>query len=138
MSFALYVLLDSFAPVMSNETLEQGLKRAFHTDNRFSIEVDRLPFVNRDTLILRWDSWSSRISYEEGDYVKEDSIEIAKVLKERLNNPERFDRRIRLVFNNDPEREYTNEMILIQDYFRVIPGSVIVDVQQNEIVRYGS
>lgn len=136
MSLVLYALLNSSAPVISTAALEAGMRSMFGGDTRFSLDTNRLPFTDAEMLLLRWDGWTVGVCYEVGDQVREDSVEIAGRLESPLPDPEDFDRRVRLIFPDDPHRDYTNEIIQVMDYFYVMPGTSIVDIENNLIVRY--
>jgi hypothetical protein len=136
--FALYALLTDEAPAISNETLARDLQQWFKNHTDFWIKTEKLPFGNRENLILRWPSWGIRVAYEEGEKVESDSVEIQKLLASAAPcDLSRFRRRVRVVFGDDDGREHTNETIHMMDFLQRIPGAVVFDPQQNEIAKSG-
>ena len=135
MTFSLYALLDDDAPRISIDSLGEDLRVFFRNEEDFSLEFEKLPFSQNMTLALRWSDWLVRMSYEEGDDVKEDAIEI----KKRATPPAGLDvpqisRRIRVVFGNDDEQRYTNQVIFVIDFLKAIGGVSIFDPQQNDFL----
>jgi hypothetical protein len=135
MIWSLYALLSDDSPPVTIDALEAQLASFFQGDSALSIERERVPFSKGDSLLLRWGKWGLRINYEEGADVEEDSVEISK----RVGDTAPFDlsdisRRIRMVAGTDADREYTNETIEVIDFLRNIPGIVIFDPQQNNIL----
>lgn len=135
MSFAMYVLLDEEAPIISTESLALELEHYLRNEECFSLEFDQLPFSADKALLLRWDSWRVRVSYETGEEVVEDSKEIARIVgKAATNGLAAIDKRIRLVFGDDDAQEYTNQIIYLLDFMREIPGATIFDPQQADLL----
>jgi len=135
MIFALYALLSETSPPMTVETLETQLSTFFRSDSALRIQRERLPFSRTDSLALWWGKWLVRVAYEEGAQVQEDSIEISK----RVGDVAPFDlsgiyRRVRVVFGADEGRENTNEIIYVIDFLKELPGVVIFDLQQNDLL----
>ena len=136
MTFSLYALLTDDAPPMSNDSLADDLKNYFRNEEGFVLKFEQLPFTTNKTLALWWDSWLVRVSYEEGQEVKDDSVEIQK----RTGDTSGIDvssihRRIRLVFGDDDTQQYTNQVIYLIDFLKEIKGVIIYDPQQNDFVK---
>lgn len=136
MAFSLYGLLDRHSPALTIDTLASKLTEHFSHEENFSIEFESLPFSKNKSLALKWDDWLVRLSYEEGDHVKDDSEEIQRRSQAAaLWNIPGIDRRIRVVFGDDDQRAYTNQCIYIMDFLGKIPGIYIYDPQQNDFVQ---
>lgn len=134
MTFALYGLLTNEAPQFSNDSLAAELKNYLKNEN-FSLQREKLPFAKNETLVLKWDKWLARVSYEEGDAVKADSLEIhERTTSFNSSDLSIINRRIRVVFGNDDEQHYTNQIIYLMDFLREITGIIIYDPQQNNFV----
>ena len=134
MTFALYGLLTSESPEFSNDSLSENLKEYLHEES-FSMQREKLPFAKVESLVLKWDNWLVRVTYEEGETVKADSLEIQERTKSfNLSDLSKIDRRIRMVFGNDDEQRYTNQIIYLMDFLREIKGIVIYDPQQNDFI----
>lgn len=135
MTFSLYALLDNDAPSVSNESLAADLENYFCNEKEFSLQFEQLPFAKTKTLALRWNMWLVRVSYEEGDAVKNDSIEIQKTLGPSCtSNIAHIGRRIRVVFGSDDTQQYTNQIIYVIDFLKEIKGTLIFDPQQNNFI----
>lgn len=135
MTFTLYALVSENSPPMTVEALETQLSSFFRSDSSLSIERERLPFSKVASLALRWGNWLVRMVYEEGAQVEDDSVEISK----RVGNVAPFDlssiyRRIRVVFGTDDARKNTNEIIYVIDFLKEVPGVVIFDPRQNDLL----
>ena len=134
MTFALYGLLTNEAPEVSIESLAKDLKNYLKNEN-FLLQREKLPFAKTETLVLKWDNWLARVSYEEGDAVEADSLEIQERTKSfNSSDLSIIDRRIRMVFGNDDEQHYTNQTIYLMDFLREIRGIIVYDPQQNNFV----
>lgn len=137
MSFTLCALLTDDAPVVSNETLARDLQKLFRNESNFLIKTEKLPFNNRQNLILRWPSWGISVSYEEGETVEKDSAEIQKILgKSAPCDLSHIRRRVRVVFGDDDDREYTNETVAMMNFLYKIRGAVVFDPKRNDIVKF--
>ena len=80
MTFALYGLLTNEAPEVSIESLARDLKNYLKNEN-FLLQREKLPFAKTETLALKLDNWLARVSYEEGNAVEADSLEIQERTK---------------------------------------------------------
>jgi hypothetical protein len=133
--FVLYGLLGDASPPFSDEILSRELSRYFSGDERVSVSSRALPFGGRRVVVLSWPSWQIRVAYEEGDSVAKDSAEIRRRLGAAApSGLPGIRKRIRAVFGDDDGREYTNEAIEMMQFLTAIPGAVVFDPQQNDIV----
>ena len=135
MSFALYALLGPAAPIVTNESLASDLARHFAGQEAFSVQFERLPFAAARTLALRWDRWLVRVAFEEGQDVVADSQALCKMLG--VSAPPALTqvaRRIRVVFGDDPDRRYTNQIVYVMEFLAGIPDTTVIDPQQKDIV----
>jgi hypothetical protein len=135
MVWSLYALLCDESPEISNDSLASELRAYFKDEEDFSLRFELLPFAKIPTLALRWGTWLTRVCYEEGDHVVDDSPHIHLTLGESAP----FDlsgirRRIRLVFGRDDAAEYTDQIIWLIEYVRAIDGVVVFDPQQGDLV----
>lgn len=135
MSFSVYALLGKESPDLSNESLADELVIFFENQDEFSLQFERLPFSSTQTLALRWDGWLTSVAYEEGEYVRNDSIEIKKILGDKApNDISQIDKRIRVVFSDDDSLEHTNHIIYVLDFLRGIKGILIFDPTQKDLI----
>ncbi|MBO9537873.1 hypothetical protein [Herbaspirillum sp.] len=135
MTFSIYALLGEGAPSITNESLASDLTYFFRNEEGFVLQFEQLPFAKIKTLALRWDAWLVRVSYEQGANVAQDSAEISKIVGDAgLCNIADIDKRIRVVFSDDDSQEHTNQIIYVMDFLREIPGVVIFDPQQQDLV----
>lgn len=133
--FSIYALLGEGAPAITNESLASDLKHLFRNDESFSLQFEQLPFAKNKTLALRWGNWLARVSYEEGANVVQDSADIGTIVGSAAPyDLSRIAKRIRVVFSDDDKREYTNQIIHLMDFLRGIPGVIIFDPQQKDLV----
>ena len=133
--FVLYGLLGDASPPFSEEILARELSRHFSGDERVSVSSRALPFGGRRVVVLSWPSWQVRVAYEEGDLVAEDSAEMHRRLGAAApGDLSGIRRRIRAVFGDDDGRKYTNEAVRMFEFLTAIPGAVVFDPQQNDIV----
>ncbi len=133
--FVLYGLLGDGSPRFSGDILSQELARHFGGDERLSFSLRTLPFGGGQSVVLNWPSWQITAAYEEDDRVAEDSAEIHRRLGAAApaGLPD-IRKRIRAVFGDDDRRQYTNETIRMLEFMTAIPGAVVFDPQQNDIV----
>jgi hypothetical protein len=132
----MYALLGDGAPVITNESLASDLKHFFRNEEAFSLQIERMPFTESETLALRWRNWFVRVCYEEGENVVQDSIYISQTVGSTAPYEiSGISKRIRVVFGDDDTREYTNQIICLMDFLREIPTTVIFDPQQKNLVK---
>jgi len=126
MTFSIYALLGNTAPIISNESLASDLADYFRNEENFSLQFEQLPFTTNKTLVLVWDKWLVRVSYEQGESVLQDSSEIMKLVGASAPSElAGIDKRIRVVFSDDQKQEHTNQIIYLMDFLREIPGVVM-------------
>ena len=133
--FVLYGLLGEASPLLSEEILSRELRHYFGGDDRLSVSSEALPFGGRRMVVLSWPSWRMKVGYEEGAIVADDSAEIRR----RLDAAAPADlagirKRIRVVFGDDDGKEYTNETMRMFEFLTAIPGAIVFDPQQNDIL----
>lgn len=134
MTFALYCLLTDESPIISTASLIEDLRNHFQAES-CSISRERLPFATNETVSLQWESWLVRVSYEEGEMVKADSLEIYERTKSfHSNDLSTINRRIRIVFGSDNDKIYTNQVIYLMDFAKEIKGVLIYDPEQHDFL----
>lgn len=137
MVWTLYALLTDEAPALSSELLERRLRTAFHRDADVSITGELLPFAQTETLALSWEDWFTRLSYEQGEAVREDSAEIAARLGTSAPPAlAQVARRVRAVLGTDPNAEYTNQAIFVIEFLATIPGVLLFDSRHNDLLTF--
>lgn len=135
MTFSLLALLTEQSPAMSNESLADELKAYFENEEDFSLKFERLPFAKTDTLALRWGNWLMRVAYEEGSRIQDESAQIQEILGKRSPRElSGIDRRVRVVFADDNDREYTNQIVDMMQFLQDIEGSIVFDPQKNDLM----
>ena len=86
-------------------------------------------------LHLTWDDWWARVFLESGPEVLTHSAEIAQsATPDRQEKIGRIRRRVRVLFADDRNREFTNHVIFMMDFLGEIPGVAIYDPQQQQFV----
>ena len=122
-------------PSSATEILSRELSRHFSGDERLSVTSRALPFGGRRAVVLNWPSWQVSLAYEEGGLVAEDSAEITRRLGAAVPcGLSGIRNRIRAVFGDDDGREYTNEAVQVLEFLTAIPGAVVFDPQQKDII----
>ena len=111
---------DIFSTNPANRAIARNVQRiigkcvaaVLREQEKFSLKFGRFPFAKTDTLALRWGSWLMRVAYEEGSRIQDESVQIQEILGDRSpRDLSSIDRRVRVVFGDDDDREYTNQII---------------------------
>jgi hypothetical protein len=132
---SLYAMLGEGAPAVSSEWMAAELVSLFVNWEGFSWEYSQLPLAKHKSVALRWGKWLVRFNYEEGKFVAAESAEISKILGPAAPpNLACIDKRIRVVFHDDPAREYTDQGIEIIEFLRGIKGAIVFDPQRKNIM----
>jgi hypothetical protein len=135
MSFVLYTLLTDDSLEITNDFLIDEVNTLLGGWSRFTIQLEQLPFANSTNLFVQWADWYVRLCYEEGEQVFEDSKEIQRrVGMATTPNVSEVKRRIRVVFGDDPNLDYTDHMVTIMDFLCKLQGAIVYDPQQNNFV----
>jgi hypothetical protein len=133
--FTLYAMLAEGAPAVSSEWLAAELGSRYGKSKGFSWKYAQLPLAKHKSVSARWGEWLVRFNYEEGKHVAVESTEISKILGPAAPpNLAGIDKRIRVVFHDDPARKYTNETIDIMEFLTQIKGAIVFDPQQKNIM----
>ncbi|MBE9913712.1 hypothetical protein G8C92_06675 [Paenibacillus donghaensis] len=121
----------------SHERLSSELSAYFdfETKNGLEIGVSANPFTSEKYLILRWPGWNFSAHFETGRNVAADANYIASVIKDCPPEIKDCSERIRFVFSPDEGRDFTNHIIWAIDYLSEIPGAIIFDESQKDIIR---
>lgn len=128
MTFSIYALLGDRAPTITDEVLVSELKEYFRKKDDFTLEFE-------ETIMLCWGDWRVRLCYEHGPEVEQDSAVIGRILGAIAPyDLSSIDRRIRVVFPDDDTREHTNHILFAMDFLRSIPGVIMFDPQQRDLV----
>jgi len=131
-TWTIYAQLADNSPAINAEWLMSGLSGLFGARPEFAVRQTSLPFSRAPSVDLVSGTWLARLTYEEGDAVLADSIEIRRVTREDPSGQEASTRRIRAVLSSDEAGEYTNHSIWVTDFLRSIPGVLLFDVTRNE------
>lgn len=133
--FTLLALLTADAPEVPIESLAEKVQASFGDEPGFKFEFETLPFKKDRSLILRWPAWTARLFCEKGAKVTDDTAEITRILGDKTPPTlPTATRRIRAVFYDDPQEEYTEQMVELTRMLRELPGALVFDPQQNDIV----
>lgn len=126
--FTLLALLTADAPDVPVETLAEKAQASFGADRGFRVEFETLPFKKDRSIILRWPGWTARLFPETGAKVADDTTGIARILGD-MAPPElsTASRRVRAVFYDDPQEEYTDQMVELTRLLRELPGALVFD-----------
>ncbi len=77
-----------------------------------------------------------RVAYEDGSRIQDEPTQIQEILGDRSPR-ELFsiNRRVRVVFAGDDDREYTNQIADMMPFLQDIPGSIVFDPRQEDLVQ---
>ncbi len=133
--FTLLALLTADSPDVSIETVAEKVQASFGADRGFKLEFETLPFKKDRSVVLRWPGWTARLFCEKGTAVTDDAATITKILGDKTPaGLATATRRIRAVFYDDPQEDYTDEMVELTRLLREMPGALVFDPQRNDIV----
>ena len=132
MTGTVYAQLSDISPAINAEWLKEEVSRIFGPRPGFALKQTTLPFSRSPSIDLVSGSWLARLTYEEGEVVMADSIEIARPIEGDLHGVESSAQRIRVVFSTDETGEYTNHAIWVTDFLRSIPGAMLFDATRKE------
>ena len=86
-------------------------------------------------MIRRWKGWAARLFCESGTKVVDSSAAIIKTLgKDSPSGLESATRRIRAVFHDDTQENYSDERVELMRMLRDLPGAVVFDPQERDLV----
>jgi hypothetical protein len=131
-TWTVYAQLADTSPAINADWLMEEVSRHFGPRPGFALKQTTLPFSRSSSVDLASGSWLARLTYEEGEVVVADSIEIQRLTDGDLNGLETSTRRIRVVFSTDEAGEYVNHAIWVTDFLRSIPGVVLFDATRKE------
>lgn len=138
MAFSLQAFLTQDAANLSNDILEVRLQE-FFSQEKVIFRRENLPFNRGEVIVITFDGWWIQVSYEQGARIRKAAAEACDLLGDaadsRLGN---VDSRIRVVFGDDPDAVFTNEIVYMVDFLRHIPGVVIFDPQKNDILHFSA
>lgn len=118
----------SATDVLPLEILKQNLAGLFQDPHSAPPEISSnpLPFGGEPRLIFLWPTWNFSVSCESGEAVENDaafcSRESGVVFLSDLPV-----HRLRFVFADDVERDFTNHILWIVDWLKEIPSAVVFD-----------
>lgn len=133
--FTMLALLTPGAPEIPIEYLAEKVQALFGGNKNFRYEYEVLPFKKNRNLMLHWSGWSMRLFCETGETVRADAAEITRILGNKTPpGVAESTRRIRALFEDDPEERYIDEMVEVTAMLKDMEGVVVFDPQQNDIV----
>lgn len=137
--FTVLALLTPGAPDVQIETFADRVLSQFGGAPGFKLEYEVLPFNTERNLFLQWQSdWVVRVIYEtaeDDELVVPDSIQIAKILgKAAPAGIADCTRRVRVVFEDDPDEQHIDDMLEIMSMLEELDGAVVFDPQKNKIM----
>lgn len=137
MSFNMLGLIIDKETEFTVADLKEKFTTYFSNTVDFSIEYEEAQFDGDEkNLVLRWGDWWTRVFYETGSYVHDDSIEIAEVMVQKcsIDGLSDVDKRIRVLFFDDNDKKYTNEILYIIEFLEDLPGVIVYDPNRIEFV----
>lgn len=135
MAFNLFVLFNSLQTFNELEDLRVIIADYFSYDKNVEISIFKESFVGKNVKVS-WDSWSAKFFLEEDSQTIEDNKYILSKDKEILHvlgECNISNKRIRVYFNSDDERKYTNQCMDIIDFIKSIPNSIVYNPQEEKI-----
>lgn len=136
MSWLVHVLLKTDARTLGREQLRFDFKDHFSASGLDTIEEEEDPFDPEEkNLLLTFNDWWIRVFVESGPAVCDDCRVISEQLGSRL--PLQFHHgssRYRVLFATDEDRRYTDQHMLLFDYFESKQDVAIVDPRAMQIV----
>ena len=133
--FTMLALLTPGAPDAPIEAVADKVQALFGRNPQFRLEYETLPFKKTRNIKLRWNTWGARLFSETGTTPRDDAIEIARILgKDAPAGIADSTRRVRVVFNDDPEEQYIDQMVEIMSMLENLEGAIVFDPQQNKIM----
>ena len=147
MSFSFYGILTDPANAVYLDDIEDRLRQRIARDPivcelvrvRRS-ETDESPYIR---LIFRRNDrgdhgeWSAYIWLQRGQHIQQQNAAQVDHATNRCLSPEAVrnsDMRVRVLLSDDPGNEFTNPAIELLDFLGKLPGSIVFDPVQNEIV----
>jgi hypothetical protein len=128
--FSMTALLTDSTFKISNNELFEYFKNRFKSDADFSISFQKMPFQDRDSLMLKWGCWTVRVVYEDDSQVKVDSKAISKTLDGKCEaDVSNVEKRIRVVFEDDASKEHTDQIVDIMEFLTSI--KVLSTIRKN-------
>ncbi len=132
MAFELCGLLSEATPKITLDSLASELTQFFSPTEGFRLDREDDPFDPvRKNLRLRWGDWWARVFVEAGPEVASALEEIGVLAgKDAQARSIQTDRRIRLLFADDPNRKFTNHAVFMMDFLGTIPGLALFDPER--------
>jgi hypothetical protein len=134
MAFNLFVLFNNSQTFNELEDLQAIITDYFSCDKNVKVSIFEESFVGKN-IKVSWDNWAAKFFIEEDNqtiqdnkYILSKDEKLLHVLGESISN-----RRIRVYFNSDDERKYTNQCMDIIDFIKSIPNSVVYNPQEENI-----
>ena len=147
MSFNLFTVLTASDHGLSLNALEDRLRKRVASDPARSEVVHEpgdppiipphLRLIYRETDTGTPGKWFALIFLESGPKINEANRDHVASSLNRCPHPDNVraaNERVRILFHDDPDREYTNTLIELMTFLGSLPDSVVFDPQQNEFV----
>jgi hypothetical protein len=134
MAFNLLVLFNSSQTFNQLEDLQAIITSYFSGDKNVKILIFEESFVGKSVKVS-WNNWGAKFFLEEDSQTIQDNKYILSKDEKILHilGGSISDRRVRVYFNSDDEREYTNQCMNIIDFIKSIPNSVVYNPQEENI-----
>lgn len=145
MAFYLHAVLTDPAHGLTLDAIEAILRSSVASDpNRSDVVREEaappffpphLRFIWRETDSGAVGDWFALIFLESGEDIREQNH--AHVAESRNRCPDpiavcQSETRVRVLFHDDPDREYTNTMIELMTMLGNLPSAIVYDPHQNE------
>lgn len=133
--FTMVALLTPDAPDVPIEAVADKVQASFGSNPEFRLEFELLPGKKTRNLMLRWSGWWVRLFCEAGDKALADAREFARILGSHApTGLAESTRRVRAVFEDDPEEEHLTEVVEIMSMLEEIDGAIVFDPQQGKLM----
>jgi hypothetical protein len=134
--FVVHAFLEKASSPYSYDRLAAELAKYFEHEinNGVTIGSSANPFTKAKYAIFRWPGWSFTAHFESGPKVAADAEYVLSAAKNCPPAIKGRTDRIRLVFSADESRDYTNHVIWSMEFLDAIPGAILFDENQKDII----
>lgn len=135
--FTLFALLPDASGGVTNDSLIRDVKKGLPGVEEFEISKKELVFPKVTVVLLQKLGWRVRLQIRKDEGMTLSLPELQRILGTKTQLPADFssyNTEIAIGFGDDPEKQYTNDIIFVGEFVREnFPGVVIFD-QYNEDV----
>jgi len=136
--FNLFALVKDDTGAISNESLIRDLKQKFHGVQAYRISTQDLVMPRTTIVVMGREGWEARFFVRPGEDMVLSPAELKKALGKNASKlPDNFldyNCEIAMVFGDDPDQEFTDDIIEIGEFIRDnYPSAVIIDQYNNDL-----